>query len=177
MKVSEFTKFGITFKPLSEVNLEMVRIWRNSDDVRLFMQYQEIITPEQQKVWFKKINNVNNYYFVVYDGNEPFGLFNIKDIDYISKIGETGSFLRNRSYWGSDLAGRASLGLGYFAFEIIKLDSLFCHILKSNNPVIKFNKHQGFIIDEEFSNDYVVKMICSKFDFNRKTSKFMKYFS
>ncbi len=177
MKVAEFTKFGITFKPLSEDNLEMVRIWRNSDDVRLFMQYQEIITPEQQQAWFHKINNNHNYYFLVYDGNEPFGLFNIKDIDDNNKIGETGSFLRNSSYWGSDLAGRASLGLGYFAFETIKLDSLFCHILKNNNPVIKFNKHQGFVIDEQFSNDYVVKMICSKIDFNRKTSKFIKYFS
>lgn len=176
MKVAEFTKFGITFKPLSEANLEMVRIWRNSDDVRLFMRYQEIITPEQQKSWFDKINNKYNYYYLVYDRNEPFGLFNIKDIDYNRKTGETGSFLRNRSYWGSDLAGRASLGLGYFAFETIKLDSLFCHILKSNNAVINFNKHQGFVIDKQFSNDTVVKMMCNKDVFNKKTSKFLKYF-
>ena len=128
MKFVEFTKFGVTFKPLTEDNLEQVRIWRNSDDVRLYMQYQKEISQEEQFEWFQKVNNENNFYFLVYEQNEPRGVFNIKDIDYTTKSGETGSYLIDRKFWGTDLAGKASLLLGDFVFNSIHLESFYCFV-------------------------------------------------
>lgn len=132
MEVAEFTTFGITFKPLSEANLEMVRIWRNSDDVRLFMQYQDIITVEQQQTWFQQLDQSTNYYFVTYQNEIPFGVFNIKDVDFNIGIGEPGVFLKSRDIWETDCSMRGSIAILKFAFEILKLNTLKSHVLKSN---------------------------------------------
>lgn len=177
MKIAEFTMFGITFKPFSEENLEMVRVWRNSDDVRLFMQYQEMITPEQQKAWFKQLEKKTNYYFVTYQNSIPFGVYNIKDVDFNIGIGEPGVFLKSHTMWEDDSSMRGSIALILFAFETLKLKSLKCHILKSNIKVMAYNKQIGFQINEKWDNDISFELMLSKEDFytNKKIIRLVKY--
>ena len=177
MKVSEFTKFGITFKPLSEVNLEMIRIWRNSDDVRVFMQYQEIITPEQQKVWFRQLDKTTNFYFVTYRNEIPFGVFNIKDVDFKAGIGEVGVFLKSRNIWESDSSMRGSIGLAVIAFQILKLNILKCHVLKSNKKVLVYNQQMGFQINGNVDDAISFELLLTKEDFysNKKIIRLVNY--
>jgi UDP-4-amino-4,6-dideoxy-N-acetyl-beta-L-altrosamine N-acetyltransferase len=177
MKVAEFTQFGITFKPLSEANLEMVRIWRNSDDVRLFMQYQEIITPEQQQTWFQQLDKTANYYFVAYQNEMPFGVYNVKDIDFNIGIGEVGVFLKSRNIWESDSSMRGSIGLAVIAFQILKINILKCHVLKSNKKVLAYNQQMGFQINEKVDNDISFELLLTKEDFysNKKIIRLVNY--
>jgi RimJ/RimL family protein N-acetyltransferase len=177
MKIAAFTKFGITFKPLSETNLEMVRIWRNSDDVRLFMQYHEIITPEQQQTWFQQLDKATNYYFVSYQNEIPFGVFNIKDVDFNIGIGEPGVFLISRHRWESDSSVRGSMAILKFAFEVLKLNILKSHVLKSNKKVLVYNQQMGFQINEKVDNDISYELLLSKEDFyaNKKIIRLLKY--
>nr|WP_315198996.1 GNAT family N-acetyltransferase [uncultured Flavobacterium sp.] len=175
--MAEFLKFGITFKTLAEENLEMVRVWRNSDDVRLFMQYQEIITPEQQKTWFQQLNKETNYYFVAFQNEIALGVYNIKDIDFNIGIGESGVFLKNRDMWESDSSMRGSIAMGILAFEILKLNTLKCHVLKSNLKVLTYNKQIGFKINEIKNIDNCYELILNKEDFysNKKIIRLIKY--
>lgn len=177
MKVTEFTKFGITFKHLSGENLEMVRIWRNSDDVRLFMQYQENITPEQQQTWFQQLDKETNYYFVAFQNEIPFGFYNIKDVDFNIGIGEPGVFLKSRDIWESDYSMRGSIAILKFAFDILKLKTLKCHVLKSNKKVLAYNQQMGFQINEKVDNDISFELLLSKEDFyaNKKIIRLTKY--
>ena len=63
----KFFKYGITLERLKKEDIELVRQWRNSDPVRMNMNYQEIISPEKQLEWFHSINNENFHYtFVPY---------------------------------------------------------------------------------------------------------------
>ncbi|HEY6142810.1 MAG TPA: GNAT family N-acetyltransferase [Flavobacterium sp.] len=162
MKISEFTKFGITFKPLSEENLEMVRVWRNSDDVRLFMQYQEIITPEQQKAWYDQLDKSINHYFVTYQNETPFGVYNIKEIDFEIGIGELGAYLKNRDIWESDVSMSGTIAIILFAFEILKLNTLKSHVLKSNKKVLAYNKQMGFRINDKKDDAISYELILTK---------------
>lgn len=177
MKIAEFTQFGVTFKPLSEANLEMVRIWRNSDDVRLFMQYQELITPEQQQAWFQQLDKSTNYYYVAYQNEIPFGLYNIKDVDFNIGIGEPGVFLKSRDIWETDCSMRGSIALLKFAFEKLKLNTLKCHVLKSNKKVLAYNQQMGFQINERVDNDISFELFLTKEDFyaNKKIIRLVNY--
>lgn len=177
MGISEFSKFGVVFKPLSEENLEMVRGWRNSNDVRLFMQYQEIITSQQQEAWFKQLDKETNHYYVTYIDKIPFGVYNIKDVDFYSGIGETGVFLNSSNSWESDSSLRGSIGIIIFAFEILKLKALKCHVLKSNKKVLVYNKQMGFKINVLEKDSISFELMLTKEDFyaNKKISRLIKY--
>lgn len=177
MEVAEFTQFGITFKALSEANLEMVRIWRNSDDVRFFMQYQEIITPEQQQTWFQQLDKSTNYYFVTYQNEIPFGLYNIKDVDFNIGIGELGVFLKNRNIWETDCSMRGSIAILKFAFEILNLNTLKSHVLKTNKKVLVYNQQMGFQINEKVDDAISFELLLKKEDFynNKKIIRLVSY--
>ena len=177
MEFVEFTKFGITFKPLSDDNLEMVRIWRNSDDVRLFMQHQEIITIEQHQTWFQQLDKSTNYYFVGFQKEIPFGVYNIKDVDFNVGSGEPGVFLKSRDIWEADCSMRGSIVILKFAFEILKLNTLKSHVLKSNQKVLVYNQQMGFQINEMVNDVLSFELHLSKEDFygNKKVIRLIKY--
>lgn len=153
----------------------MVRVWRNSDDVRPYMQYQQYITPEQQLQWFYSVNNNQNYYFIAYHNDVPFGVFNIKNIDYIKKTGETGSFLKDKSYWESGLALRGSFAQGIYIFETLKLETNYCHVLKENKKAIAYNRQMGFKPDESFLSETSIRMTISKEMFYLKNKKIINF--
>jgi RimJ/RimL family protein N-acetyltransferase len=172
-----YEKFGVKLSLITATDLQKVLLWRNSDEVRLYMDYQKIITLEEHKNWFYNLDKNTNYYFIASYNNIEFGVFNVKNIDNAILTGETGAFLISTKFWGSDIASRAILALGYFCFEEISLNSLYCHVIKSNKAALNFNKHQGYVIDENFISDTKYKLHCSKFDFLKHTNKFIKLLS
>lgn len=144
----ELTKYGITLRRLTEDKIEMVRQWRNDPKIQQYMEFRDYITPEMQAAWFKRINNDNNYYFIiVYEGKEV-GLINIKDIDYDQKTGEPGIFIYDDDCLDSDVALRASLCMGDFIWDVLNLESLYIHVLRDNTRAIKYNLLRGYKLAE-----------------------------
>lgn len=160
--MNEISKFGITFKRLTVAQLEMVRQWRNSDDVRPYMQHQSVISESDQLKWFRSIDNSANYYFVVCVDESPLGIFNLKNVDLIAHSAETGSFLKDRSIWETGIGVRASLLLLYFAFDILELEYLYCEVLSVNSKMIHYNKQLGFRADQDSRNDKITRLVLYK---------------
>ena len=75
-------RYGITLKSLGVEDLETVRVWRNSDLVRPYMFYQEIISKSEQESWFSKLEPLNDFYFIIEYKQKPIGLINLKNIDW-----------------------------------------------------------------------------------------------
>jgi UDP-4-amino-4,6-dideoxy-N-acetyl-beta-L-altrosamine N-acetyltransferase len=172
----EISKFGITFKRLNSDTIELIRQWRNSDDVRLYMQYQKIISREEQESWFKRIDNEENYYFISFYNNEAYGLYNVKDIDYSKKVGEIGVFLKDRSFWEGDISMRGSYFLITYCFDILLLEQVTAHVLKNNTKVLQYNKQLGFKIDETYQSDQSYFLVMKKDDFyTSKNKKLLEY--
>jgi RimJ/RimL family protein N-acetyltransferase len=80
--------------------------------------------------------------------NENVGLVNIKDIDYANKCGEPGKFIYEDKYLNTGLGILMALCHIDFAFECLKLEYLYSHIMANNKRAIRFNKALGFLIYE-----------------------------
>lgn len=165
--------YGVTLKRLTHDKIELVRNWRNNPKIQQTMFFQDYITPEMQEKWFSRINNENNYYFIVEYNNEEIGLINIKDIDYEKKTGETGVFIYEDRYLGTDISYRAHLVMFDYIFEHIRLENTYAHIRKDNNIAIRFSIFLGALKSEYNSSDndcvmYIITKDCYFSNKNRK---------
>lgn len=140
----KLTKYGVTLNRLTEDKIEMIRNWRNDPKIVRYMEYKEYITPEMQTAWFQKINNDNNYYFLIEFNGKEIGLINVRDIDYELREGEGGIYIYDDDCLNSTISFQATMCLYDFCFETLKLERLIAHILKDNKRAIKYNKLLGY---------------------------------
>lgn len=166
-------KFGIVLRRVESADIEMLRMWRNSDFVKQFMVYQDYITPEMQQAWFNKIDNIYNFFFIIENNNEPVGLANIKDIDYLHSTGESGIYLINEQLTQSDIATRAALALLEYGFDVIELKKIYQTILDNNSNAVNFNKYLGVKIISHENGIY--KTYLEPNDFRKSTQKIVQY--
>lgn len=150
-------KYGVSLNKLTEDKLEMIRDWRNDPKISQYMDYKEYITPEMQLNWFRKIDNENNYYFIIEYKKAEIGLINIKDIDYKLKLGEAGIYIYSDEWLNSTVSFQASLCLYDFCFETLGLELIVAHILKDNKRAIRFNKIFGYELLE--NQEYVINQL------------------
>lgn len=141
---------------VQEKDIELIRTWRNNPDVADFMEYRKHITAEEQKIWFRSINNKNNYYFIIeYEGKQV-GLINSKNYDPKVGFGEGGIFISDKDYINSFAAVFASLCLLNFMFEKLGVSQVSrVRVLKNNERAIQYNKLLGYKLmpgQEEIEN-------------------------
>lgn len=154
--------YGIKLHRLTQDKIELVRKWRNDPKIQQYMEYREYITPQMQKAWFKKIDNDNNFYFIIeYEGRE-IGLINIKDVDYKKKTGEPGIFIYDDDCLNLDVGVRASLLQNDFAWNTLELETLYGHVLKSNKRAAQMNAFFGYEILPRQENKELQKIELKK---------------
>lgn len=139
-------KYGITLERLKEKDIELVRKWRNSDPVRLNMEYRDIISEEQQKEWFKSINNLQNNYLLIHYKGEKIGLLNDKNIDWENRTSESGLFLGRTEYYGTFVPYFISVAGIENNFHFLSWKKQYAHILRSNTNAIRYNRELGYYL-------------------------------
>jgi len=169
------SNYGVLLQRLTLDKIEMIRNWRNDAKISQYMEFKEYITPEMQKKWFDKINNDDNYYFIIQVDNKEVGLINIKDIDYNIKEGEAGIFIYDDEYLNSEVAFKAVFVLFDYCFYKLKLEKIKAHILKTNKRAVKYNMSLGYkIVDSNDINEnqlYSLKLD----DYLEKRNKLLKF--
>lgn len=140
--------YGVKLRRLTETDLELLRCWRNDPKIQQYMEYRDYITKEMQSKWFQRINNDNNYYFIIEYEAEDIGMINIRDIDYDEGVGEPGMFIYKDEYLNSDIAFRASFCMGDFIWNNLNLKKLRIHVLRDNRRAIEYNKFFGYKLSE-----------------------------
>jgi hypothetical protein len=144
----KFFKYGITLERLREEDIEMVRQWRNSDPVRMNMNYREIISPEQQREWFKSINTVNFHYVIFQYQGEKIGLLNDKNIDWESLSSETGIFVGRPEFYHSFVPYLVSVAGIETLFYFLGWKKQYAHVLRTNANAVKYNLQLGYRLCE-----------------------------
>lgn len=153
------TGYGVTLHRLTHDKIEMLRQWRNDPKIQQYMIYRDYITPEMQEKWYEKINNNNNFYFIIeYDGREV-GMINIKDVDYEKKTGEPGIFIYDDDLWNSDVGMRASFCFGNFVWDTLGLELMYIHVVASNKRALEYNLFLGYEVLPGYENEDVVMMV------------------
>lgn len=143
--------YGITLCRLTEDKIELVRRWRNESKISQYMVSRAYITAEMQKKWFLKINNHQNYYFLIVVRGKEVGLVNIRNISQNIE-GESGIFIWDDDFLGKQISYRSLLALHDFAFNELHLQSIISYIFVDNVRSQKCYKSLGFVLDEGQQN-------------------------
>jgi|AntRauTorckE6833_2_1112554.scaffolds.fasta_scaffold02416_4 RimJ/RimL family protein N-acetyltransferase len=168
-------KYGITLKRIAEEDLELLRQWRNSEQVNRYMEYREYITPAMQQAWFQSINNYNNFYYLIIHKGNNVGVINEKNIDRKARgTSESGLFIANPEYLKTHIPLFASLTLIEINFYILGGKESYIRTLRNNQTAIDYNKALGYELcegQEEVENQLYVLTPGS---FENKTRKIRK---
>lgn len=151
--------------------LELLRNWRNAPEIRRHMEYQAYISPEMQIQWFRQIQTIEYYYFVILEGTTPVGLIHLSAVD--DNHGEAGLFIGEPKYQGSTVPIRASLSLLDFAFNSLYLKNVTAKVKRDNLTAIQYNSALGFKVWKEAEHPNFYWMIVEKemFDSGTKSLK------
>jgi len=144
----KFFKYGITLERLKKEDIELVRQWRNSDPVRMNMNYQEIISPEKQLEWFHSINNENFHYVIIEYRGEKIGLLNDKNIDWKALSSETGIFIGRPEFFHTFVPYLVSVAGIEILFYFLGWKKQYAHVLRSNTNAINYNLKLGYRLCE-----------------------------
>lgn len=155
-------KYGLELREIEQEDLEMLRQHRNSSIVRNNMIHRQIISREQQKEWFKSIQDYKCAYYLIYKDDIAMGLINGKNIDHINKTSEGGIFIwhEDANYEVSILASIILNDWNFF-FNDFKLN--YAEVLKSNKKAIAYNEFMGYEVSSKIhKNSEVIWMEQSK---------------
>jgi UDP-4-amino-4,6-dideoxy-N-acetyl-beta-L-altrosamine N-acetyltransferase len=136
-------KNDITLVELNSEHLEMVRNWRNLEEVNKYMYTTVQVTEEGQKKWFEKIKNdpSSRYWIIEYD-SKPLGLASITNIDKLFDSCTWAFYLGDSSVRGAGIGSKVEYNIIQYVFETLKLNKLNCTVFTFNESVIKM--HEGF---------------------------------
>lgn len=148
-------QYGIALERLAPAHLEMVRRWRNHEAVRSRMRYREIISPEAQAEWFRKLHTHNDWYFVATRDEAPFGLFHVKGVDWTAGSGEAGGFVGDAALLGGTEPALGVLTLMNFAFFMLGLASLEAQYHRGLSTVAEFNRQLGYEVFADEADGFV----------------------
>lgn len=150
----KIVRYGIRLETLTEQSAEMVRQWRNDDKIRQHMFYTANITEEQQQAWFKGIDNINNFYFVIYSSNKPVGVIDIAAINWSRKTAQTGLYIYDDTCIGTDIPVRASLAMLDVFFLLLGISKVYAKVKGDNKVAHAYNTSLGFVQIKEIDGGF-----------------------
>ena len=123
----------------------LVREWRNSDEIRRYMCNENIISEKQHSEWIKSLKNSDRkeVYIVFYD-ESPIGVVSIDDIDFNNKKCEWGFYIYETSLRGRGIGQRFLVSVIDYVFNELGMEKLNGNVLEVNPNVIEMHKKLGF---------------------------------
>lgn len=139
-------------RPIAESDLEKVLVWRNSERIRANMFTDHIITIDEHRGWFKRIQQDPSAECQIFElKTSAVGVVNITKIDKSN----------HKCFWGFylgevDLPRGTGSAMGYLAlehiFENLNIHKLCGEIFAFNEDSIKFHQRLGFVQEGYFKN-------------------------
>ncbi len=144
---------------LPEAAQMSLRELRNEEGVRRWMYTDHVISPEEHRIWLRRLTTDDRQIVFAVVGNErqPLGQVSVTSIDRKNK----------RADWAYYLSTKARGGLGSaieyaainFVFDTLGLKKLNCEVIEGNESVVRL--HKKFLFREEgFRRSNIVKNDC-----------------
>ena len=160
-------KSNIFLKSLTAQHSDIVFKWRSEKSIWKNFIPPEPITKEKHDNWLKNnINNKEKKVFIALRENQNIGLLKFYNLDEHEKCSFWSFYLKpglQGKVLGALLEWKA---LDYFFLDL-KMETLFCNVLKENQAVIRLHKRFGFEHD---------KNVQKLFTFNKITYELENFF-
>jgi RimJ/RimL family protein N-acetyltransferase len=144
----------ILLRPLAAKDIEMIRLWRNRNDIRKCFLFDNIISEEQQKTWFEKyLKQDNDLMFIIEEVTQlksSIGTIAIYNINKHFADAEFGRLIigeKNAS--GKGLALKATKAICGFAFNTLGIDKIYLEVFDDNVKARKIYENAGFYYESE----------------------------
>lgn len=134
----------MSLRPLTEEDLSLVLLWRNSPEVRMSMFRSTEISVEEHIAWFERTRyDPSSFYFLHFTNEiEADGLVYFTQYDRVART----------AFWGFYKAPGAIPGTGRrmgvealdYSFFELKLHKLSGEALANNGASLRFHKKLGF---------------------------------
>ncbi len=132
-------------RDLTLQDIELVREWRNSEEVSAYMYTSDVISIEQQLTWYKKISDDESCkYWIIQHNETSIGLASITGINYQLNSCYWAFYLGNSSIRGSGIGAKVELSVINYVFNTLNLNKLRCEVFSFNDKVIKMHEKFGF---------------------------------
>ncbi|MEO5907556.1 MAG: UDP-4-amino-4,6-dideoxy-N-acetyl-beta-L-altrosamine N-acetyltransferase [Saprospiraceae bacterium] len=135
----------ILLTDLIEDDIELVRSWRNSQEVSQFMYTDQEISPEDQLRWFEKgkDNPSRRELMISYNGGK-IGLATLYNINYRFNSSYWAFYLGDLSFRGAGIGSKVEYNILALVFDSMNFNKLLCEVFISNDPVINMHEKFGF---------------------------------
>ena len=167
-------KYGIILNRLREEDIELVRQWRNSPQINQFMEYRGNITPEMQRDWFRSVDNLDNFYFIIEYQGKKIGLINSSHVEWDTVSSEGGIFLWDEQYYETFVPVWASLCLLETTYFVLGAGRSVIKTLRDNERAKKLNTHLGYELMEGQEEVYNQSYLLTAESFKRHAHKLIK---
>ena len=150
-------KNDINLIELKEEHLEMVRTWRQSEEVSKYMYTSPSLSIEQQLEWFRRVeqDNSKEHYIIQHNGKD-LGLASITEINFTFKKCQWAFYLGDTSIRGQGIGAKVEFNIIKRVFDNLKLNRLECEVFVFNDKVIKMHEKFGFR-REGYFREYIYK--------------------
>lgn len=135
----------VNLVPLDKADIELVRNWRNSEEVAKYMYTETQITKEQQKQWYEKIkDDASCRYWVIEYQDKKIGLASVTGINNTLQSCYWAFYLGDTSIRGAGIGSKVEYNVIEYAFNKLNLNKLRCEVFVTNDKVIKMHEKFGF---------------------------------
>lgn len=137
----------IYLRPMEIADTDKIVSWRNKDIVRNHFIYREPFTREGHLNWIRtQIEPGHVVQFIICEkaGNRDVGSIYLRDIDREKKCAEYGVFIGEEDALGKGYGTQAADLILKYAFERLKLKSVFLRVFADNIRARKSYERAGF---------------------------------
>ncbi len=136
---------NIELQKINPEDLEMIRLWRNSPDVSMYMYDDSEITPEQQTDWYRRISSDKScYYWMIYCDKVAVGLAYITDINFLFSSCYWGYYIGDPSKRYGGIGAIVEYKIIEYTFNNLELHKLRCEVFAFNLALIQMHEMFGF---------------------------------
>ena len=162
----------IETRRISLSDIELIRYWRNKKYVREQMISIDLISSDNQKKWFNKLDLIKNHIFIYSLNNIDIGCVFCKIINSESKIFDIGVYCGNSEYLGHPINFLSIIFIHDYAFNNLNLETSETKIKTSNKSSININKKLGYVYYKNYNEDFdCYKLKKSEFLENKQNLK------
>lgn len=172
----ELAGYQVSLRPVEKADLNLLRNWRNQDEIRQHMVSQELISEEQQSAWYQKTTrDLTQRHFVIRYRNQSIGSANIRSLApgcalTEASIIEPGLYIGDAKYRNNIVAFSPTLLLNDYCFYHLNCTKLVAKVMPENTAAINYNVKLGYKI---INQDKLVEIELNKIDYE-KSSRTLK---